>query len=232
MEEKYFGREALEMKFVYIYCEGQTEEAFVNELLYPYFINQEICVTPIICETKRLPNKKFKGGVSNYEKIRKELNMLCKNQKNMLVTTMFDYYALPSDTPEITASHPDIYERAKCIEKAVNEDIGVENCRFHLMLHEFEGILFSNPDSFHMIADEQVVQRIQRIRYTYPSPEHINNAPETAPSKRIEALIPNYAKVKNGTLLSKDMGIDIIMEQCLHFRNWIQEIVAWGQNER
>ena len=25
------------MKNVYIYCEGLTEESFVNEILYPYF---------------------------------------------------------------------------------------------------------------------------------------------------------------------------------------------------
>lgn len=49
---------------------------------------------------------------------------------------------------------------------------------------------------------------------------------ETTPSKRLEKLIPNYAKVKNGTLLSKDMGIDIILEQCPHFRQWVESIVS------
>ena len=86
------------------------------------------------------------------------------------------------------------------------------------MLHEFEGILFSKPDSFALIANDHVVSRIQTIRDGYPTPEHINNSPETAPSKRLKALIPNYTKIKNGTLLSKDMGIDIIMAQCPHLR--------------
>ena len=27
------------MKNVYIYCEGPTEESFINEILYPYFLN-------------------------------------------------------------------------------------------------------------------------------------------------------------------------------------------------
>lgn len=26
------------MKNVYIYCEGPTEESFINEILYPYFL--------------------------------------------------------------------------------------------------------------------------------------------------------------------------------------------------
>ena len=94
------------------------------------------------------------------------------------------------------------------------------------MLHEFEGILFSKPDSFALIADANVVADIQAIRDRFLTPEHINNSHETAPSKRIESLIPNYAKIKNGTLLSKDMGIDIIMEQCPHFRKWIQNIIS------
>ena len=36
------------MKNVYIYCEGPTEESFINEILYPYFFNNEIVVYPII----------------------------------------------------------------------------------------------------------------------------------------------------------------------------------------
>ena len=30
------------MKNVYIYCEGPTEESFINEILYPYFFNVNI----------------------------------------------------------------------------------------------------------------------------------------------------------------------------------------------
>ena len=37
MEKEYFGRETLKMRNVYIYCEGATEEAFVNEVLYDKF---------------------------------------------------------------------------------------------------------------------------------------------------------------------------------------------------
>ena len=57
--------------------------------------------------------------------------------------------------------------------------------------------------------------------------EHINNSPETAPSKRLEALIPGYAKVKNGTQLSEAMGLGAIMAQCPHFKKWIEDMVAW-----
>lgn len=54
------------MTNVYIYCEGPTEESFIKEIIYPYFLTKEIIVKPIICTTKRTATKKFKGGVRDY----------------------------------------------------------------------------------------------------------------------------------------------------------------------
>ena len=92
------------------------------------------------------------------------------------------------------------------------------------MLHEFEGMLFSSPDAFIKITDQKTVEKIQKIRDEAISPEHINNSPATAPSKRLEALIPNYAKVKNGALLSKNIGIDTLLRECKHFADWVEKI--------
>lgn len=214
------------MKNVYIYCEGQTEEAFINDVLSPYLANMEIWVYPIVCTTKRTSSKKYKGGVSDYQKIKKELYLICRQHHNEIVTTMFDYYAMPENTPMIDCNDPDIYSRMNKIEEAINQDVGLQNCHFNFSLHEFEGLLFSNPDSFRLIADDSVVQRVQEAKDSAPTPEHINNSPETAPSKRLEALMPGYAKVKNGSILSQDMGIDVIMANCQHFSAWIQKIIS------
>lgn len=212
------------MKRVYIYCEGSTEESFTNKILMPYLINIDIYVTPIVCMTKRTSVAKYKGGVSDYNKIKSELIKICKQHKNEYITTMFDYYAMPINTPSICCKEVNIYKRMKIIEEAINNDIGQSNCFFNFMLHEFEGILFSSPESFSLIADDDVVAQIKSIRDNAMSPEHINNAPETAPSKQLERLIPNYAKVKNGTILSEAMGIDKIISECKHFANWIEKI--------
>ncbi len=218
------------MKNVYIYCEGPTEETFINELLYPYFFNIGIVVRPIICTTKRTSQKKYKGGVSVYSKIKNELTILCKSHSNEFVTTMFDYYAMPSNTPGIDNQDADIIKRIKAVEAAINEDINMQNCSFHFMLHEFEGILFSSPASFSLIADKYTVDIVQAIRDAFPTPEHINNSPETAPSKRLEQLFPGYAKVRNGTILSKNMGLDTIIRECPHFRDWIKQIADMSEH--
>ena len=76
-----------------------------------------------------------------------------------------------------------------------------------------------------MITEDSTVQHIQQIRDAFATPEHINNSPATAPSKRIESLIPNYAKVKNGALLSEAIGIETILAECPHFREWVQAII-------
>jgi len=213
------------MKNLYIYCEGQTEESFINEILYPYFLNIGIYVFPIICSTKRSTNKKYKGGVASYEKIKNELKNICRQHKNEMVTTMFDYYGMPTDTPSIECSEVDLLKRMEIIEGAINSDIGEQNCIFHLMLHEFEALLFSEPQAFFLIGGEGAVRAVQEICNCYETPEHINNSVETAPSKRIERIIPNYAKVKNGVLLSQDIGIDKMMAVCPHFKKWIETII-------
>ena len=197
-----------------------------HEILYPYLYANEIIAYPIVCTTKRTASEKFRGGVSNYYKVKKELTAICRCHKHELVTTMFDYYAMPSNTPHIDFAEPDIYKRMEAIESAINEDIGENNCRFHFSVHEFEGMLFSKPSVFQVIADEEVVNEIQRVRDTYLTPEHINNSHTTAPSKRLEKLIPNYAKIKNGTIISKETGINILLEQCQHFNKWINLLLC------
>ena len=116
-------------------------------------------------------------------------------------------------------------KRMEIIEGTINRDIDEPNCIFHLMLHEFEALLFSEPQAFLLIGGESAVRAVKEICNCYETPEHINNSVETAPSKRIEGIIPNYAKVKNGVLLSQDIGIDKMMEMCPHFKKWIETII-------
>lgn len=216
------------MKNVYIYCEGQTEESFVNQILLPYFIPQDIVTIPIVCQTSRKAGKKHRGGVVNYEKIRYELTLLSKEHRNEHITTMFDYYGMPENTPGIDCNTEDILVRMKEIEAAVDADISMPNCHFHFMLHEFEGLLFSKPEAFALIAGKDVIEEFCSVRGQFETPEHINNSPETAPSKRIMKAIPGYRKVRSGIIVAKQVGIEAMLQECGHFRNWTEEIRRWS----
>lgn len=106
------------MKNVYILCEGQTEETFVNEILQPYFSNLNIYVHPIVCTTRQTASKKYKGGASDYKKIKKELSNLCKEHHSEIVTTMFDYYGIDKNsTPSIDNNEQNIFNSNSSVQK-------------------------------------------------------------------------------------------------------------------
>ncbi|MDD6435828.1 MAG: DUF4276 family protein [Clostridiales bacterium] len=212
------------MKRVYILCEGQTEETFVNAVLSPYFTPQGIYVTPVVLATKRIASGgKHKGGVSSYEKISKDLRLLCRDG-GAYVTSLLDYFALPEDTPGFSVEAPSLYEHIEMIEQAINQDIGKANCHANLLVHEFEGLLFSAPEEFALIAEQDAVDALCAVREEYPNPEEINSSFDTAPSKRILAVIPDYKKVADGSDLSQVIGIDRMIASCPHFASWIQKI--------
>jgi len=200
---------------VNIFVEGQTEETFVRELLYDHFLQQNIYVNPILL-----------GGAVTYGKIRKELYRKCSEDSTAFVTTMLDLYGLPKDFPGKNSipitSNP--FHKAEYLEKQMGTDIGYQNFIPNLLVHEFEGLLYSNPQSFLGWFDQNIVEQLQRERESFPSPEHINDSPQTAPSKRIFRCCPGYDKPLHGSLIAMDIGLDIIRNQCQHFDKWLTRL--------
>ena len=212
---------------VYILCEGETEYLFVKDMLYNYLLDLGIYAIPRIIHTKKTADKVYKGGVSNYSKIRKDLYLLCKEQeRNGIITTMLDYYKLPSDTPGKNTTGT-IFEIAQQIENAIKADLGdARNLFVNLILHEFEGLLFSDLNAFYGVAkaDEKAIAELKRIRSKFPTPEHINDSEMTAPSKRIKKILPNFTKTLNGIEVARRTGIDKIASECQHFGRWLEKI--------
>jgi len=61
------------------------------------------------------------------------------------------------------------------------------------MMHEFEGLLFSDCDRFGAgIGRIDLVPAFHAIRSAFGGPEEINDSPTTAPSKRVKDIIPDY----------------------------------------
>ena len=212
------------MKRVKILCEGPTEEQFVNRILIPYFQPQEIYATPIVLTTKRYPSGgKERGGVSTYGKIAEQLRLLCRDGE-AYITSMLDYFMLPTDTPGMDLQRADTYQHVAEIENAINNDVGSANCHANLMVHEFEALLFSDPTAFDAIMTEKDVRSITEIRASFKTPEDINSAPETAPSKRILQIKPDYRKVSQGIEIAEKIGIGKMLACCPHFAEWIERI--------
>jgi hypothetical protein len=84
-----------------------------------------------------------------------------------------------------------------------------------------EGLLYSNPEKFAAWFGESVVSILQAERNAFPTPEHINDNPKSAPSKRIRNCCDGYDKPLHGSLLAINIGLDSIRQQCLHFNQWL-----------
>lgn len=203
------------MSKVLILVEGFTEKRFVDDILKPYFEQKNIYVVA----------RNLKG-VGKYEIIKNEVHNLLKDTSSALVTTMIDYYRLPSDFPKKKSLNQELIylQKVEFLENEFTLDISHTKFLPYLQLHEFEALLFSDISHFSKILTtksyishfEEIVAKLQ--------PEEINNLPNTSPANRIKKIIPNYQKDLHGSILSKAIGLEVMREKCPHFNNWIESI--------
>ena len=212
------------MKRLFIVVEGQTEEAFVKELMTPYFAQTGIYdVRPVIIQT----SKGHKGGFVNYEHLKNDLLRLLKSQgQDVIVTTFVDFFRCPElpNQKDIDAL-PSHLQKVEEMEKSIYNDINDWRFIPYIQLHEFEALLFSAVNGFEMYFENQISKEIQGIIDSYDNPEEINSAPETAPSKRLIRIIPSYDKVIYGNIVALEIGLPTIISKCPRFRVWIDNLI-------
>jgi hypothetical protein len=107
----------------------------------------------------------------------------------------------------------------------------------YFQMHEFEALLFSDPK---ILSEKLRVKqnRIDDIVNKFSTPEDINDNPNTAPSKRLEKLCVTYSQNKTGYMeiikgieVAEVLGIELISEECVHFRKWFERIINLSKNE-
>lgn len=227
------------MQRVLALVEGQTEESFVNRVLGPHLTSRGLWMTPIVLTTKRVrnrsayeraqPGRRFKGGVSRYTQVRRDVRN-CLKGRSVYVTTMLDFYGLPADFPGMDRLPPgDGYAQVCHLEEAFHVDIGDARFRPFLTLHEFEALLFSQPTSIAAAFPEQkVAQQLEEVRAAFASPEEINQGINTHPSARLVAQVIGYRKPLHGALIAERIGLDQMRRQCPHFAEWVTWLEAPG----
>jgi hypothetical protein len=152
---------------------------------------------------------------------------------------MFDYFRLPDDFPGLPIKENcQPVKKAEIIEKAFKEDIiqtlgaAFNPDRFipYIQIHEFEALLFSNPHALAKgIYRNDLAAEFEAVRNAFPSPEDINDHPNTAPSKRIINLHSNYNKITDGILVAKEIGLPTMRRECKHFDQWLKRLESLGQ---
>src|SRR5208283_5708720 len=124
-------------------------------------------------------------------------------------------------------------DKAACVEDALLKDMKVamgkhfDPGRFvpFVVMHEFEGLLFSDCAAFSRgIARPDLAPAFQEIRDRFRTPEEIDDSPDTAPSKRVEALVRGYEKPLLGNLAILEIGLARIRAECPHFDAWLKRL--------
>ncbi len=207
-----------------IVCEGQTEVQFVISCLAPYLLQKNISAFPILLQS-RAGNQR--GGRVTVERL---VNLISKQYRHAdRVTTLVDYYGFQdrqgrSSQQIAQAIHDGVAQQIK--------DYNEQRVLPYLQMHEFEGLLFSEPDAFEWVTDgwsESTRKQLHDISSIFPNPEDINDSPETAPSKRILNIFPlgTYSKVEHGPLIAEEIGIKAMREKCPRFNDWVNLLENW-----
>lgn len=55
-------------------------------------------------------------------------------------------------------------------------------------------------------------------------PERIDDGPHTAPSKRITARLPSYARTVDGPIAIAALGLPALRQQCPHLDAWLMRL--------
>lgn len=197
-----------------VVVEGQTEQRFIENVLADYLGYRQIVATARAVETSR----GYKGGLTSYQKAKNDIQRWLKEDKNSDVyfATMFDLYGLPTDFPGYhEAQRYPPYKRTEILEQKLSEDIGDRRFIPYIQLHEFEALIFSAPEMLtnEYLGYETQIQQLCQI-VAAQNPELINDSPITAPSKRIQSVIPEYRKAVGGINVASAIGVEKMRQRC------------------
>jgi len=117
-------------------------------------------------------------------------------------------------------------KRIEILEACFQADIGDYRFIPYIQQHEFEALLFSEPTQFATVYPDKAseILKLVSIRAEFSSPEDINE--KRAPSKRIQAIFPDYAKFKPivGPLVAMEMGLTKIRAENPHFDDGLKKL--------
>lgn len=209
------------MSDLVIICEGQTEQLFCNRILKPHLAAHGVTISnPLIAHSG--------GGIVGWNHLRPDILNHHAANNAQIITTFIDYYGiLPRHNfPDWAAAQlePDRPTRMTMLEMAMHVDLpGPVAAQFipYIQLHEFEALV--------LVDDTAFATRFTPGRYNAPAlaalctnpPETINDGLLTAPSKRIEALVPRYDKKVDGAAIAAVTGLAAIRARCPRFDHWV-----------
>ena len=201
-----------------ISVEGQTEEEFVKRILASHLRTRNVEPTPI--RLGRAHGTGQGGGNVTAERLTQEMARLYLSFG--AVTSLVDFYGFrDKGTRTVNALEEYLHKR---IGSRITRRWNETRVFPYVQKYEFEGLLFSDVSAFARVSDigpPENVEELQNGRSQFLTPEDINDSHDTAPSKRIKKVIPQYQKVVHGPLLAEEIGLETIRAECPRFDAWV-----------
>lgn len=214
-----------------VIVEGRTEETFVRDVLAPHLSTRNVFPVASMLTTKGSVGRAGKGGGVNWVRFKHEAQRWMKQEKNPTTrfTSMFDYYALPSDFPGWTTSTAgSAVSAVKSIEQAIDREL--KDSRFipYIQLHEFEALPLTDPRQFsssYPYASKQIEALALEVE-KFNSPEDIDLGPTTHPSSRIARHLPKFKSEKAavGPIVVGKIGLTAVRQKCPHYDKWLSRL--------
>ncbi|HJS82816.1 MAG TPA: DUF4276 family protein, partial [Nitrososphaera sp.] len=182
------------MSRVNVLVEGQTEQAFLLQLLTPALSAHGVYLHGVL-----VGKPGHKGGIRSFEAVQRDITSLLKQDKDATVTTLFDRYALPRDWPglEDSKKFSDLAQAHRVLCKAMHAQVckamgsDFHSNRFlpYIQFYEVEAFLFARPiTTAKLLGNPTYTHQLQQAVQERGGCEHINDDPSKAPSKRIHNL--------------------------------------------
>jgi hypothetical protein len=183
-----------------------------------------------------MPNKKNaysrdrKGGTVTFEicikNVRRFLNGATHCEKVFLI---YDLYGLHNSfNAGYTGRTNDVDAKVNFLVNKLETEINNPKFKFILQVHEFEAFLFADPSKIvkHYNTEDKLPEFLSILSTFKDQPELINDSIETAPSKRIINIFPQYefGKTSDGVVIAKNIGIDTIRNKCKRFDSFCKMI--------
>lgn len=216
---------------VIVFAEGPSDEQFIKRVVAPTLRPLQIYLKPQLLNT----SKNAKGGAVSFDRLKFNARNTLRQYPDATLTTFLDLYALNTDFPNFHSAKKavDVYARVKIMEEAMAQAIvDYVDCRSERFIayfqpYEFEGLFFSDVNALIRTEPDWIKQQttLQKMRDEFETPEHINDSPETSPSKRLEkTLQPKYKKTRHGPLIAEQVTLANMERECVHFKSWLDRL--------
>ena len=213
---------------VYIICEGRTESTIVKNILAPEFALKGVNLHPVRIGRRR------KGGNVTLDRLELNIRDQLHNNRSAYCTTFVDFYGIDDDFPgkKEAAGISSLSDKQGVVCDALTDKLAQTldegpMRRFipYVQMYEFEGLLFSDPSQLaSALRRQDLAQQFRAIRHDFETPEHIDDSPVSAPSKRIQQLVSRYKKVQMGERVARATTLARIRQECPLFDGWLTKL--------